>query len=189
MAFERGQPSSRDLICQQLFLEVRSHKLGFAIVNGTELVDWGVRFFPPGAAGTEMALKILAFLVKIYAPSIVVARRTRRVKHASSEKASYVFRKIQRELKRRSIRFTTIPRRDVRRFFVRQGCFTKPEIEAFVAQNFGELKFKLPGRRRLWDKEPYVVPAFDALATALVFKRSVETGESGRYRPAPPADV
>jgi hypothetical protein len=31
------------------------------------------------------------------------------------------------------------------------------------------MKQKLPGRRRLWDKEAYIVPAFDALATALAF--------------------
>ncbi len=114
-------------------------------------------------------MKILAFLLKIYAPTIVIARRTRRVKHLSSEKAAYLFRKIQIELKRRSVRFVGVARRDVSNFFEGQGCSAKHEIEAYVAETFAAVRQKLPGPRRLWDKERYIVPAFDALATALTF--------------------
>jgi hypothetical protein len=176
MAIEVGRPLSPGAVYQRLLsLEIRSSKIGFAVIEeGADLIDWGVRVFPCDATGADKAIRILAFLLQIYAPTIVTARRARRVKHPSSEKAAYLFRKTQTELKRRSVRFIGVDRRDVSRFFRGQDCSAKHEIEAYVAEKFAEVKQKLPGRRRLWDKEPYVVPAFDALATALAFSAQEE---------------
>src|SRR5579872_787390 len=102
---------------RQLALEIRSRRFGFAVLQGTNLLDWGVRSYPPGAAGTKSAIKRIRFLLTLYAPSTVIARRTRRAKGESSGRASRIFEKIQNELQRRSIRFAVLSRRDVRAFF------------------------------------------------------------------------
>ena len=72
---------SRDAAYQRLLsLEIRSSKIGFAVIQGTDLVDWGcLGVFSSDTTGREKAMKILAFLLKTDVLTIVIARRTRRV--------------------------------------------------------------------------------------------------------------
>src|SRR5665213_140157 len=101
----------------ELALEIRSRRIGFVVLQGTDLLDWGQRSFPPGASGTETAINGLKTLLKFYAPDIVITRRTRSVRDESSEAAAGVFQRIQGELKLRSVRFVVLGRREAREFF------------------------------------------------------------------------
>ncbi|HEV2199743.1 MAG TPA: hypothetical protein VGR73_07970 [Bryobacteraceae bacterium] len=150
-------------------LEIRSRRVGFAVLQGANLLDWGQRGFPPGISGTETAIERISFLLDLYAPAVVIARRTRHVRDESSEVAARIFRKIRGELKRRSVRFVVLARRDVREFFSGQGCRSKQEIAAVIADRFDQLKSRLPRRRRAWERERHVMAVFDAIATAVVF--------------------
>lgn len=152
-----------------LALEIRSRKFGFAVLQGPNLLDWGVRGFPAGARGIEAAIGRLVFLLKLYAPSTVIARRTRRARDESAERTSRVFRRIRSELKHRSIPFIVIARHNLREFFAGHGCRTKQEIAAVTADSFGQLKPRLPRLRKPWEPERNIVVVFDALATAVAF--------------------
>jgi hypothetical protein len=152
-----------------LAVEIRSRKFGFAVLQGTDLLDWGVRGFPAGAQGLEAAIGRLVFLLRLYAPSTVTARRTRRVRDESSKRASRVLRRIRTELKRRSVPFIVIARHDVRKFFAGHGCRTKQQVAAVIADSFGQLKLRLPRLRKPWEPERNIVVVFDALATAVAF--------------------
>jgi hypothetical protein len=150
-----------------LALEIRSWKFGYAVLEGTKLVDWGVCRFPAGAVAA--AIRRLAFLLKTYAPTVVIARRTRRAKHRSSQSAVHLIRRIRLELERRSTRFVVLSRGDVRKFFAHGGHLTKAEISTVVADRFDHLKSRLPRSRKPWDPERHVVVVFDAVATAIAF--------------------
>jgi hypothetical protein len=152
---------------RRLALEIRSWKLGFVVLEGTDLLDWGVCRFPAG--GIAAPIRRLVFLLKTYAPSIAIARRTRRVEGGSSVNAERLLRKIRRELEGRSIQFVVLARRDVRNFFVQRGCANKNEIAASVADQFEQLKLRIPRSRKPWDPERNMVAVFDAAATVIAF--------------------
>lgn len=152
-----------------LALEVRSQKFAFAVIQGSELIDWGARGFRSGAPEAKAAMDRFAFLLKLYAPSMVITRQTRRAKDKSSQNALRVFRMIRGELKRRSVPFEALARTDVRKFFSERGCKNKHEIAAIVADQFSQLKSRLPRSRKPWDPEPPIVAVFDAIAIAFAF--------------------
>ncbi len=139
------------------------------MLQGGNLADWGARAFPPGTAGLKVAIQKLNLLLRIYRPSVVVARHTRRVKHKSSEVAARILRKIRNELERRSVPFAVLTRRDVRDAFARQGCHTKHAIAVKTTDSFGQLKPRLPRRRKAWEPERQIMSVFDAIATAIAF--------------------
>ena len=167
---------------RELALEIRSRRIGFAVLEGADLLDWGQRGFPPGVCGTEIAIEGLASLLKLYGPAVVITRRTRQVRGESSAVAARIFRKIRGELKRRSVRFVVVARRDVRQFFSRQGCHTKQETAAVIADRFGQLKSRLPNRRKAWERERHVMAVFDSLATAITFEASEQVQEPAASR-------
>lgn len=139
------------------------------MLRGGNLDDWGSRTFPPGTHGLKVAIRKLALLLKIHRPFVVITRRTRRAKHKSSDAAAQVLRRIGHELKLRSVPFAVLTRRDVRDVFARQGCHTKHDIATVIADNFSQLKPKLPRRRKAWDPERQIMAVFDAMATAMAF--------------------
>ena len=151
-----------------LALEIRSWKFGYAVVEGTGVLDWGVAWFPTGES--SIAIQRLAFLLKIHAPSTIIARRTRSANHESSKSAAQVLRRIGDDLKRRSVRFAVLARRDVRKFFVEQGCRNKHDIAVAVADRYSQLKPRIPRFRRAWDPESGITAVFDAVATAVAFE-------------------
>lgn len=153
---------------RQLALEIRSWKFGYAVLEGTKLLDWGVCRFRAGAVAA--AIRRLAFVLKTYAPTSAIARGTRRAKRGSSKSAVHLIRGIRLELECRSIRFFVLARRDVRAFFAQRGYVTKAEIASVVADQFGQLKSRLPRSRKPWDPERHVVVVFDAVATAIAFE-------------------
>jgi hypothetical protein len=157
-----SEPSER-----QLALEIRSWRFGFAILQGDDLLEVGARRYPSG--GAETAIKSLTFLIRLYRPSAVITRTTRRARQGSSQRASFVSNRIMGEVKRHSIRYVVVPRRDVRKFFASQGCRNKHEIATLLAGRFSQLKPRLPNRRRTWDPEWYAFALFDAVATAVTF--------------------
>jgi hypothetical protein len=154
---------------RHLALEIRSWQLGFAVLEGPNLLDWGVCRFSCGQLA--VAINRLRLLLTTYAPSTAIARRTRRAKGESSEIAARLLRKIRRELERRSVRFVVLTRADVLNFFVQQGCHNKNEVAVAVSDRFAQLKSRIPRPRKPWDKERSIVVVFDAAATAIAFDR------------------
>jgi hypothetical protein len=129
--------------------------------------------------GTEEAVEKLFFLSKLYAPAVVIVRQTRRVKGESSKTSQRVLRKIGTELRRHTVRLVIVSRDDVRRFFAQYACHTKHDIASFLANQFPEVRLKLPPRRRPWDPEAHAMAVFDAIGTAVAFN-GVSLDHDGR---------
>jgi len=154
---------------RQLALEVRARRLAFAVFQGSSLLDWGARSYATGALGVEGAIDKLRFLLNLYAPPVVIVRGTRHAKDESSKTTVRVLRRIKNELKRQPVRLVVVGRQDVRRFFSQYGCHAKHDVASLLANQFPELKWRLPRRRRPWDSEAYTVAVFDAIGTAVTF--------------------
>ena len=108
-------------------LEIRSRRFGYAVFQGADLLDWGVRSYPAGVSGGESAVRSLAFLLKLYAPSVDCAADAT-AKDVSSEQASRISKKIGAKLKRSFIPFALLQRRTVFEHFAGSGCHNKHEI-------------------------------------------------------------
>jgi len=162
---------------RQLAIEIRSQRFAFAVLHGSKLLDSGIRNLPRGISGMKRGISRLMFLLQLYAPSVVVARRTRQVRGEPAERAARVFRRIRQELTRRSIPFIPLDRNDIRKVFGALGCRTKHEIAAAVAERFQELKPRVPRPRKPWDPERKRSAIFDAIATAIAFNELRESGD------------
>jgi hypothetical protein len=150
---------------RRLALEIRSWKIAYAVVERDRLLDWGMWQF---ASSRSVAVaRKLKFLVRTFAPSVGVARQTRRAIHISTGKAAYLLRSIRNEFQNLSIPFVALPRRDVQQYFLRLGLRNKHQIAEYVTDRFRELESKKFRARRTWDPEVSVVPLFDAVATAI----------------------
>jgi len=157
---KRKAPAER-----RLALEIRSWQLGYAVLESDALLDWGTCRFPPGEPGS--AVRRIGFLVRTYAPALVVARTPRRAKDASSRYAARVLRKIRNDLERQLIRFALVTREAVRDYFAGLGCGNKHEIAAAIAEHIPQLRARVPHVRKPWDPEEAIVAVFDGIATSM----------------------
>ena len=153
-----------------LSLEIRSRFFGFAVFESGQIVDWGVRGFASGSAGRRVAVKKFATLVKLYVPSVVVARQTRRARQESSKSSQGVVRAFRRESEFRSTEFVMLDRSEVREVFARIGMNNKQARALFIVERFTPLKSKLPRARRKWEPERQIFTVFDAVATEIAYE-------------------
>jgi hypothetical protein len=160
---------------RQLALEIRSQRFAFAVLQGRDLLDYGARNVPPGPSGMKLGVRRLSFILELYAPSVVIARRTLPIRGAPARHAAHILERIREELRRRSIHFIPLDRNEVRHAFANVRCRTKHEIAAAVAEQFQELKPRLPGPRRPWEPERKRIAIFDALATAIAWNAFAES--------------
>ncbi len=160
-----------------LGLEVRSWKIGFAVLHGTILVESGVYEFPVAADGDTGAIGKLHTVIDLHVPTVAVARSTRHARNESSKRAARLLRKIKGELSDRGIQVTVLPRNQIRNFFTERGCGVKHTMADWIAGQFPELRWKVPGPRKPWHPERYSVAMFDALAAAIVFASSMRGSE------------
>lgn len=154
-----------------LALEVRASRLGFAVLEGpARLLDWGVRSF--GEQDKEVRPAVLDRIITLtafHSPSTIVVR-TRRY-HSGVERRRFVaiLAAIRAETKKTATKFCVITTRQVRDHFALTGHFNKHDIAASLANQFEELSWKLPHRRKAYQSEPPAMLVFDALANGVAF--------------------
>ena len=160
----------------RLVIEIRSWRFGFVVLRDGRLIDWGSREFPMGGAAKARD-KVLT-LVDAYPPAVVLTRRTRGVSHSSSIGAALILRSIRTALTRRNTELVVLDRETIKLHFTTLGCRGKYEIAQRLSQSFPELEWRIPKRRRAWDREDHIVPVFDALATAVAFEANQSVSEA-----------
>jgi hypothetical protein len=156
-----------------LALDVRISKLGFAVFEGpTSLLDWGVRSFEK--SGKELSPSLserLRVLFAFYEPAAIVARS--RNYHLRSHKRTQakIMAIIKSESRRHSTRFTIVTVRQVRSAFAKNAEIYKHDIALLVTNQFEELAWKLPQRRKSYQSELTAMLVFDAAANGMAYFR------------------
>jgi hypothetical protein len=161
---ERNRPSNGgpDEV-RLLALEIRPRKAGFAVLDGSTLLDWGVTTYGPKIP----AMRRITSLLDLHAPSIIVTRRRPRSKYGLN--VAKIVQSIKRGVQRRSIRVESLDADRIRAFFKQRGCAGKHKTAALLAEWFPELAWRLPPKRKPWQSEPHNALLFDAAAIAAVF--------------------
>jgi hypothetical protein len=164
--------------CRILALAIRARWLGYAVLEGRcELVDWGMTFFQPNSVSEIRATrKRVESLLSSFNPTLIaVARSAVAASHNASSVRSLI-RSIRTEARARSIPFQSMNRRYIRDSFLEHDAKSKDEIASVLVNRFPELLWKLPRKRKTWEKENFRMTLFDAVALGLACcSRSSET--------------
>jgi hypothetical protein len=154
-----------------LALEIRSSKLGFAILEEPErLLDWGVRSFGEQEGSLKStALDRIETLLHFHSPFAVVMRDRKYHGLAQVSRIRLIASEMSAVAKRNSAKFYVVSPAEVQKFFAPEGQTTKHDIATNLAKQFEELSWKLPHRRKAYQSESPAMIVFDALATGVAF--------------------
>jgi hypothetical protein len=159
-------PDSKNLK-RRLALEVRSWRLGYAILEGRQVLDWGTSEYAPG--DPAKAARKMRSLTRTFAPTLSIMRSPRTAEDGTTDKAARVLSAIRKELEDCSVRSIVLPREVVFNHFAQLGIRKKLDIAAAVAKAVPELQPRLPLPRKPWHPERRIMPVFDAVATVLAY--------------------
>lgn len=150
-----------------LALDLRPRSFGFVVFEGPAcLLDWGVRSLCNLSGGRVNASERFIPLLHEFQPSIVLINSKLWKRKGTSAQLGSILGAIRLEGRDR-IGVRLITPRQVRELF--PESHNKDNLAARVANHFPDLAWKLPPRRRLWQREHYRMSIFDAAALALAY--------------------
>jgi len=146
-----------------------SNSVAFAVLEGQELLDWGMVQVKPKSPDDGMN-RIVA-LIERYAVDAVVAEdhhgKTRRGARIRS-----LLSGIKVSALGRRTRWKGLSRDQVRETFA-GSARTRYEIAVVLAERYPELALRLPPKSKAWTSEDHRIALFDAVAFGLTYTASV----------------
>jgi Holliday junction resolvasome RuvABC endonuclease subunit len=139
--------------------------VGFAVLEGEKLLDWGVKGVT-GDKSTQSLMKVKT-LIRHYQPTIVAledpfvggVRRSTRI-------AQLVF-SITTMVEEEALTARLVARLDIKSVLLGKKEGTKHEVARQLAELFPhELACRIPPKRKPWSSEDYRMGIFDAVAVA-----------------------
>ena len=160
--------------CRIFAVEIRSRKIGYAIVEGEKsLLDWGVRtFVKPGDSSSH---RKLAVLLASFHPSMILLSDITKGDHRK-DTAGDLIRLFEIQAKALSISIELVSKDSIKSFFNDAGHLTKHEMARVIVRSFPELAWHLPRQRKVWQSESPSQIVFDALALLICYVRTNEIG-------------
>lgn len=154
-----------------LAITIRSQRLGFAVAEGSvELLHWGMIYYEKNEkARVAAAAKRIEALFARFVPSVVAIERSAREKALNPPGPRSIYQKMRKEAAHRAISVCLLSRINVREGFRDLGVRSKDDIAALLARMFPELQSKLPPKRKIWKREHFSMPLFDAVALAVAY--------------------
>ena len=148
---------------------IRSQRLGFAVAEGSlELLHWGMIYYEKNeGARVRAAAKRIQALFARFVPSVVAIERSANEKAFNLHSPRSIYQKIRKEAAHCSVPVRLLSRINVREGFRDLGVRSKDDIAALLARMFPELQSKLPPKRKIWKREHFSMPLFDAVALAV----------------------
>ena len=145
---------------------------GFALIEGLDtLVDWGVKSVT-GDKNKASVAKVKEMIVH-YEPDVLVLEDASVKSSRRSPRIRALSKRIIAVASSRNVIVALFSREQVRRAFFADGQGTKHALAEIIANKFPEeLGFRLPPKRRPWMSEDYRMDIFDAVALALVLRKS-----------------
>lgn len=148
-----------------LALDPTSKGFGFVVIEGEELIDWGVN----GVKGdrNKESLHKIGGLIDRYKPDVIVMEHYDTKSRRRTIRTKELIRELKKLAQRKGIQYRSISRSQIRAAFVRFGATTKHQIAVDIAKRFPELVPSLPRLRKPWMSEDERMSIFDAAALAL----------------------
>jgi len=152
-----------------LALAVRARWFGFAVLDSRcRLIDWGMVFYQQ-CSTTEIraAQRRLASLMTTFDPGLIAVAVSEVEASRTAPSVRALVKWLRTESRARSIPFQLVSRKFIRTAFHEFHAGSKDEIASAIVTLFPELRWKLPSRRKVWEKEHFRLALFDAVAVSV----------------------
>jgi hypothetical protein len=149
-----------------LALILRSSRVGYVVFAGPkQILDWGTHSIPRAGPSAERSSKRILSLIRVFTPSVIVAKPARRKNDVDTRFAKKLLRVIVQEAALRSIPVERIIKR---RFQMFKGK-SKYDRARVLVSLFPELDWKMLPERKPWQSEPRAMMVFDAAMIGFVY--------------------
>ena len=154
-----------------LAIQPEARQIGYAVFEGTDLIDWGCKNLPSvnlERRTAECALALFRSLISRHEPDVVVFPVRTETPWTARNR---VLRVVRTELEGEPMVLKSFSRQEIRECF---KCFlgfqpTKQQIMHLLSRWFPELETLVPRARRPWESQDYWVSMFDSVALAVTF--------------------
>jgi hypothetical protein len=140
---------------------------GFVVLEGTKLLDWGLR--SRGKTPATDSVARAAELMERSRPHILVIENTAAKECRRGDRAGRLLSQIAKAAVIHDCKTVRISRNEVCDFFSGHGGVTKRKIAEAIADSFPTLASRMPPPRRPWMREDERMSIFDAAALAITF--------------------
>jgi hypothetical protein len=139
--------------------------IGFAVLDGGTLVDWGVKGIP-NANHAKSLLKVEQLMAH-YHPHVIVLEDHKYSQR--SQRICNLMREVVKTAAGRNIQVRLFKRGQVYTTLLTDGRKTKNALAEVLAERFPEeLGFRVPHKRRDWMSEDHRMVMFDAVALGVM---------------------
>jgi hypothetical protein len=152
-----------------LAIAIRARWLGFAVIEGPcTLVDCGMTFFHPKKSIQITAAKgrIESFVLH-FEPSEIAVARSELTASRNAPSVRSLMRFLYAIAAARRIPIRMLHRAQIRAAFEEFDAASKEDIAIAITKIFPELSWKLPRKRKTWQKEHFRMALFDAVAVGI----------------------
>jgi hypothetical protein len=151
-----------------LSLDLRARRFGYVVFEGPHaLLDWGTRTHAEGES--SLLEHRLNSLRSMFAPSIILVRKTRETHPGGQSMIRHPLRAVKALAKRVMVVVRVIEGSSLRTYFAKEAKVNKHEIAKMVADQFPELSWRLPPKRKPWETEPARQSIFDAASLGVFY--------------------
>jgi hypothetical protein len=152
-----------------LALDVRSHRIGYAVFEGSaHLLDFGVTRFK----ASQTAAPRTASLIRKFRPRVLVLRKLARNSGRNRPGTQVILRSTRNMAKHFSIDLSLISEKQLSQTFIKKGARTKHQIASLLAEDFPELGWRLPPKRKPWHGQHVNMSIFDAAVLGIAHRSS-----------------
>jgi hypothetical protein len=151
-----------------LSLDLRARRFGYVVFEGPHaLLDWGTRTHAEGER--SLLEHRLNSLRSMFAPSIILVRKTRETHQVGQSIIRHPLHAIKTFAKRVVVAVRVIDGSSIRKFFSKDAKVNKQDVARMVANQFPELSWRLPPKRKPWETEPARQSIFDAASLGVFY--------------------
>jgi Holliday junction resolvasome RuvABC endonuclease subunit len=146
-----------------------SRGFGFAVLEGDNLVEWGVRTAKGEGKNSKLLAKVSDLITMCQPEAMILEDISAPVRRASRIRDLHA--EIIEAARAERIKFVILPRRKVREAIVSDESATKQDVAEMLAKRFpNELGMHLPRKRKPWMSENHQMAMFDAVALVFAFR-------------------
>ncbi len=165
-----------------LAIDPGTRYLGYALLDGGELVHYGVRAIQQLKSAREKlkeGRKIIARLIDDFRPNILIVEKTYFANNRKSVLLNTITYQIRILGKRKGLRVVSMAANTVRKTVCGNGFASKNDVARFLVSRYPDLIPYLTSDRR-W-KEKFYRNMFDAAALCIAARLQSESGKNSIY--------
>lgn len=151
-----------------LGISVHADEFGFVVIEDSIALDCGLRVCDRTRSDECLGYQLRRIL-RIYRPSAVVLLKVGSPR--TSTKRDAIVRCLTRQVKRYDIPLVRLRAANLRKFFHQFGVSTKYEIAQAVVKTLPELGWRLPEKRKPWQREQHRMSIFEAAAAIVTYAK------------------